>query len=377
MTRAFRTIPDDGKPLRVVQVGAGAMGRVWLNAIGSEAQVELVGLVDLDEATASRVASDLPGHGVVVGTDVLEVARRAGAQAVIDVTVPAAHHSVTTAALFAGLPVLGEKPAAADLAAGLSLAAAAELTGELFMVSQNRRYVPTLWQFRAALPRIGPIGILTTEFFKAPHFGGFRDEMGHPLLLDMAVHQFDSARFLLADDPVAVYCEEYNPLWSWYRGDAGCTAVFEFSGGTRYVFTGSWCSPGLETSWNGSWRASGAGGSARWDGENSPTVEEMSPAQPADGPNLPGTDVGGSLREFVQALRTGGTPMGEVHDNLVSLTMVEAAANSSGTRARVTLADTLHAAVDMAIHREVREDVATVLRSWTGDPRFAATSGST
>ena len=377
MTRTFRTIPDDGNPLRVVQVGAGAMGRVWLDAIGSEGKVVLVGLVDLDEATASRVASDLPGHRVVVGTDVLEVARRAGAQAVIDVTVPAAHHSVTTAALFAGLPVLGEKPAAVDLAAGLSLAAAAELTGELFMVSQNRRYVPTLWQFRAALPRIGPIGILTTEFFKAPQFGGFRDEMDHPLLLDMAVHQFDSARFLLADDPVAVYCEEYNPPWSWYRGDAGCTAIFEFSGGTRYIFTGSWCSPGLETSWNGSWRASGAGGSARWDGNNPPTVEELTPVTPADGPHPPGADVAGPLREFVQALRTGSTPMGEVHDNLASLAMVEAAGNSSGTSARVTLADTFSAALDTAIGREVRKDVATVLRSWTGGPRFVATPGST
>ena len=47
---------------------------------------------------------------MLTGTDAVDVARRNGARAVVDVTVPGAHHPVTTAALFAGLPVLGEKP---------------------------------------------------------------------------------------------------------------------------------------------------------------------------------------------------------------------------------------------------------------------------
>lgn len=35
--------------------------------------------------------------------------------------------------------------------------------------------------------------------------------MDHPLLLDMAVHAFDAARWFLGADPVGVYCEEFNP----------------------------------------------------------------------------------------------------------------------------------------------------------------------
>ena len=143
------------------------------------------------------------------------------------------------------------------------------------MVSQSRRYNEQLWAYENQISALGRTGVLTTEFFKAPHFGGFRDEMDHPLLLDMAVHQMDSARFLLHSDPVAVYCEEYNPAWSWYRGDAGCTAVYEMASGARYVFTGSWCSPGLETSWNGSWRASGEHGSASWSGDDLPVIERV------------------------------------------------------------------------------------------------------
>ena len=199
--------------------GSVGWGRAWLAAISECPEVELVGLVDLDTEAAGAAAVGT-GLDLAVGTDAVEVAGRSGGQAVIDVTVPGAHHPVTTAALFAGLPVLGEKPVASSVAQGLSLAAAAEITGELFMVSQSRRYNAQLWTFKDQISSLGRTGVLTTEFFKAPHFGGFRDEMDHPLLLDMAVHQLDSARFLLDSDPVAVYCEEYNPAWSWYRGDA-------------------------------------------------------------------------------------------------------------------------------------------------------------
>ncbi len=363
---SFRIIPDDGQPLRVVLVGVGGMGRAWLAAISECPEVELVGLVDLDTEAAGAAAVGT-GLDLAVGTDAVEVAGRSGGQAVIDVTVPVAHHPVTTAALFAGLPVLGEKPVASSVAQGLSLAAAAEITGELFMVSQSRRYNAQLWTFKDQMSTLGRMGVLTTEFFKAPHFGGFRDEMDHPLLLDMAVHQLDSARFLLDSDPVAVYCEEYNPAWSWYRGDAGCTAIFEMSSGARYVFTGTWCSPGLETSWNGSWRASAEYGSALWNGDEVPVIERTVGSrarrrrQPTD---LLDDGIAGSLREFVRALRTGFVPMGEVHDNIHSLAMVEAAIESNAGGARVLLRDHLSSALERAIAEEQREDVGLVLKTW-------------
>ncbi|SDO53634.1 Predicted dehydrogenase [Nakamurella panacisegetis] len=359
----FRTIPDDGQPLKVVLVGVGGMGQAWLRAIEGCPEVELVGLVDLNVAAAQAIADGLDRR-VTVGADAVAVAAISGGQAVIDVTVPVAHHPVTTASLFAGLPVLGEKPVASTVAQGLSLAAASEITGELFMVSQSRRYNDQLWEFKEQIAAIGPAGVLTTEFFKAPHFGGFRDEMDHPLLLDMAVHQLDSARYLLGGDPISVYCEEYNPSWSWYRGDAGCTAIFEMAGGARYVFTGSWCSPGLETSWNGSWRASGEHGSALWNGDQAPEVEALGSTQPIAGARPLGDGIDGSLREFVHALRTGETPMGEVHENVYSLAMVEAAIESGRRRARVVLADVMTAALDTALETEAREDVSVVLKSW-------------
>ncbi|WP_446719748.1 Gfo/Idh/MocA family protein [Isoptericola sp. F-RaC21] len=341
------------------------MGRAWLGAIRAEPGAELAGVVDLDVDAARRALADAGAPDVPVGTDAVALARETGARAVVDVTVPAAHHPVTTAALVAGLPVLGEKPAAATVAEALSLVAAAEVTGQLFMVSQSRRYNRQLEAFRGQVRTLGRPGVLTTEFFKAPRFGGFREAMAHPLLVDMAIHPFDTARYLLDAEPVAVYCESFNPAWSWYAGAAAASAVFEMTGGVRYAYTGSWCSPGRETSWNGSWRLSGELGTAAWDGDHDPVVEHASPPAAAGDVADPGDGIAGALAAFLAALDGGPVPRGEVHENVLSLAMVEAAVASATAGERVLVDDVLERAHAEALATETREDVRARLASWT------------
>jgi predicted dehydrogenase len=338
----FRTIPSSpADPLRVVIVGAGGMGRAWLATVA-----------------ASPDVPDLP-----IGGDALTLARQTGAQALINVTVPEAHHPVTTAALFAGLPVLGEKPVAENVSQALSLAAAAEVTGELFMVSQSRRWNPQLAALRGMTERLGAIGTVNTAFFRAERFGGFRDLMAHPLLVDMAIHAFDSARYLLRAEPVTAYCQTYNPPWSWYAGDANATAMFEMDGGTRYLYTGSWCSPGEITSWNGTWRVSGERGTALWDGDHEPVVDAEVDAGEPDGSPYSGID--GALQVFVRALRTGQPPSGEVHENVMSLAMVEAAVRSAASGRLERLDDVLERAHAQALREEARTGVRDALAGWS------------
>ena len=45
----------------------------------------------------------------------------------------------------------------------------------------------------------------------------------------------------------------------------------------------------------------------------------------------------GALRDFLRALKTGTTPMGECHDNIKSLAMVFGAIESAQTGQRVTV----------------------------------------
>ena len=63
------------------------------------------------------------------------------------------------------------------------------------------------------------------SFTGLPTSGGFREEMDSPLLVDMAIHTFDAARYVTGGDPVSVLCTEFNPPWSWYRGAASAVVA--------------------------------------------------------------------------------------------------------------------------------------------------------
>jgi predicted dehydrogenase len=350
------------EPLRLVQVGAGGMGRAWLRTIANNHDVDLVGLIDLDVPLA-RAAADEHGYGEVpVAASIEELGVEA--DAVIDVTVPVAHPTVSVDALLRGLPVLCEKPLAETVRECLTMIAASEVSGKLLMVSQSRRYFRAGNAFARQLAELGTIGSLSCEFFKAPHFSGFRERMAEPLLVDMAIHQFDLSRKLIGSEPVSVYCDSYNPDWSWFDGNAAANAIFTFTDGTRFSFTGSWCAPGLETSWNGHWRASASGGTATWDGDNPPV------AQLASGDALPATvleepeEIAGSLVEFVDAVRESTIPQSEVHSNVISIAMVEAAVRSASTGLPVKIADVLETAYEEALATVQDPVLQAALKAW-------------
>jgi predicted dehydrogenase len=335
--------------MRALLVGAGSMGQAWAKTLRDYDRVESVGWMDIRPAAAAEAIAKLQITGAKPFDDLSKALAETRPDFVVDVTVPEAHHDVTLAALAAGVPVLGEKPMAHSMAAAREMVAASERAGKLYMVSQSRRYDGRAIAFGEAIRNhAGDIGMLSSDFFLGPHFGGFREEMPSPLLLDMAIHTFDSARQISGRDPVAVYCREYNPPWSWFAGNASATAIFEMTGGLQYVYNGSWCAQGLNTSWQSHWRAFGARGAASWDGENDPVADRVTGTDgfirgseritvKAD-PTVPG-GIAGSLREFVRALQTGQPPQGECHDNIKSLAMVFAAIESAKTGRRVGIED--------------------------------------
>jgi len=321
------------------------MGQTWAKTLRDYEEVETIGWMDIRSGAVGEAIEKLKLSGVKPFDDLAKALAETRPDFLVDVTVPEAHREVTLKALAAGVPVLGEKPMAESMAAAREMVAASERAGKLYMVSQSRRYDSRLLAFREAIQKYaGDLGILCSDFFLGPHFGGFREEMPSPLLLDMAIHTFDNARQISGRDPVAVYCREFNPAWSWFKGDASATALFEMTGGLQYIYNGSWCAQGLNTSWQSQWRAFGSRGAASWDGETDPVAdrvigtdgfiratEKVSVKTDSD---VAG-GIAGSLREFVQALRTGRTPQGECHDNIKSLAMVFAAIESAQTGKRV------------------------------------------
>jgi predicted dehydrogenase len=312
--------------LRGVVAGAGALGPFWAREVVESRDTELAGWVDLDAARVRVAAGELALDGVPTGASLERMLAEQRPDFVVNVTAPAAHRVVTLAALEAGAAVLTEKPLAMSLDDALEMIEAADRAGRLLMVSQNRRYMPELAAFRESVAGLGPLSSLSCEFFRnhrntaAEFLFGFPQ----PLLLDMSIHLFDVARAITGADPLSVYCESYNPPWSWYAGPAAAAAVFRMSGGLRFSFVGNWAAPTNETSWTGAWRAVGENGIAIWDGED--TADR-------DPERFLGLE--GALADFVTALRTGTVPAGECHDNLRSLAMCHAAVASAALGAAV------------------------------------------
>jgi len=338
-----------GHDLKAVLVGCGNMSKAWLNAATKMRGLAIVGMVDISIDAARRRAAEYQLPESVVFGSLAEALAATKPDMVFDVTIPAAHKSVTIEALQAGCHVLGEKPMAEKLEDAQQMVAAAKQAGKLYAVIQNRRYEPGIRRVRKTLDTggIGSLAELHVDFYLGPHFGGFREEMAHPLLVDMAIHTLDAARFISQADPVTVYCHGFNPAHSWYKGKTSAVAIFEMSDGIVFTYRGSWCAQGLHTTWEGQWRIIGSKGSLTWDGAQGIAAQQVrhTPGQYfGDATNLDIPEVelehthhAGIIREFVDCVRTGKTPLTICEDNIKSLAMVLAAVKSaeSGQREKV------------------------------------------
>lgn len=327
---------------RAVMVGCGGMAGAWLNAVRNIGDIDVVGFVDLSEEAAIRRRDEFGWAEAKTGTELAAVLDRVEADCVFDCTIPEAHYGVTMTALGRGLHVLGEKPLADTMDHAREMVQTAQQAGRVYAVIQNRRYMQIIRRYRD-LVSSGAIGQITTvnsDFYIGAHFGGFRDRMKHVLLLDMAIHSFDQARFISGCDAAKVYCKEWNPAGSWYDHDASAVAIFTMTNGVVYTYRGSWCSEGLNTSWECEWRVIGSKGSAIWDGRDG---IRGSAVDSSDGftrnqveipvPDLrePEKDGGheGVMRDFLAAVRTGRAPETIASDNIKSLAMVFAAIESA------------------------------------------------
>ncbi|HBC88971.1 MAG TPA: oxidoreductase [Lentisphaeria bacterium] len=338
-----------GDKIKAVLCGCGGICKAWLNPIAGFNDIEIVGLVDIKIENAEKVKLECKLDKAVTGTDLKTVLKKTKPDVVFDSTIPLAHPDVTITALKKGCHVLGEKPMAESMKAAQKMVKTADAKKKIYAVIQNRRYMDNIIAYRDFIKsgEIGEITTLNADFYIGAHFGGFRDVMKHVLLVDMAIHSFDQARFISGKDPVSVYCQEFNPKGSWYAHGASAIVIFEMTDGVILTYRGSWCSEGMNTSWECDWRAVGSKGTCLWDGR------EIIKAQAASGnegffrpqkdftipaaKNLVHTGHAGIIREFIDCVKNGGTPQTICHDNIKSLAMVHAAVKSAETGKKVAI----------------------------------------
>jgi len=338
------------KQHKIAIVGCGGMSNSWIEYAKSRENANIVALVDIRLVSAQAMKDK---HGLECGvyTNLQQAIHESGATLVFDVTIPAGHFEVGTTAMKLGCDVFSEKPLAESLEQCHEMVRISEETGRMHAVMQNRRFDSKIIALSDMISSgtIGKVGYAGADFFIGAHFGGFRDEMAHVLLLDMAIHTFDQARKILGADPVSVYCHEFNPSGSWYAGNAAAICIFEMSNGSTFCYRGSWCAEGANTSWESEWRVNGEKGTAIWDGTNVPYANIVAPGNQEGNfirdcirfdPEitvLKNSHHLGCLDEMFSALEEGRRAETDCRDNIKSMAMVFGAIESAKTGSKVRI----------------------------------------
>ena len=331
----------DNPKYKVLLVGCGSMANEWLRYVLTRPDCKVLGLCDIVPEKAGKMKDDYGLNCEVFDHVTKALAAGLGFNLTIDCTTPESHEFVVCSALKANCHVLGEKPMAVTREEALNEIKTADSCIGRYAVMQNRIYLPGMRALRKAVDDklIGRLGYISSDFFIGAHFGGFRDLMDNVLILDMAIHTFYQARFIAGSNPVSVYCHEFNPAGSWYKGAASAIAIFEFENGTVYSYQGSWCSEGHNTTWECDWRLCGETGSIKWDGAKAPSVQSVNPGsngfiRQCDEYPLPLTETKykgheGCFEEMFAALSENRPAETDCRENYHSMNMVYGAIESA------------------------------------------------
>jgi predicted dehydrogenase len=188
-------------------IGLGRMGQVHARILARQIQgAQLLAVADLDSARARGFAESF---GVPYWYDNPDdLLAHADLEAVVVSTPSDTHVSVVTAAARAGLAVLCEKPLALDLEGTDRAIAAAELAGVRLQVGFMRRTQPEYLRLKRAIRegRLGrPVLFRATQRDPDAPPASFCDPaVSGGILVDMGIHEFDLARWLLEDEVRAV-----------------------------------------------------------------------------------------------------------------------------------------------------------------------------
>ncbi len=195
-------------PLRWGIIGATTIAREWMIGAIREAGDEVVAVMSSDAGRGETYARD---NAIASATTSLDALLESGIDAVYIATTNEHHKPQTLAAAKAGKHVLCEKPLALTLADAREMAAACKAAGLVMATNHHLRNAGTHRAMRQAI-RDGRIGKpLFARVFHAvylpPHLQGWRlkdPKAGGGVVLDITVHDADTLRFVLGEEPVAV-----------------------------------------------------------------------------------------------------------------------------------------------------------------------------
>ncbi|MFL5754791.1 MAG: Gfo/Idh/MocA family oxidoreductase, partial [Chloroflexota bacterium] len=189
-------------------VGAGRMGSIHARLIASRVpEARLAGIADMDVEAARRLAGMTVDPPVFDSVDAMLAAP--GIDAVLVAVSSSRHLAVIRAAAAAGKDVLCEKPLALTIADTDAAIDAAVTAGVRLQVGLMRRWDADYARARERLAsgRLGrPLLFKSLQFDPEPPPPSFADPaVSGGIMVDMGIHEFDLARWLMDDEVVEVH----------------------------------------------------------------------------------------------------------------------------------------------------------------------------
>ncbi|RPI52271.1 MAG: gfo/Idh/MocA family oxidoreductase [Acidobacteria bacterium] len=177
---------------RVAVIGVGALGKHHARILSQLPDVELAGVVDINEARAREIG------GVVSAPWSTNAAEMLGRVDAVTVAVPTQSHlQVALPFLQRGTAVLVEKPLARDVREARQMIDAAAASGAVFGVGHTERYNPAVAAVRPLVDH--------PRFIEVHRLGTFPDRsLDIDVVFDLMIHDLDVVLSIVASDVTAV-----------------------------------------------------------------------------------------------------------------------------------------------------------------------------
>jgi myo-inositol 2-dehydrogenase / D-chiro-inositol 1-dehydrogenase len=320
--------------------GAGRIGQIHARNAAAQPELTLKYVVDPNPAAADALARQ-------TGAAVVDLDAALGDGSVSGVIIASstnAHLDQALAAAAAGKAIFCEKPLDLDLARARS--AAPQLSRAKMLVGFNRRFDPHFTTLKAridsnAIGRLESLNIISHDPAPPP-VSYIRTSGG--LFKDMAIHDFDMARWLLGEEPVEVFASasclidpaiaavgDVDTARTLLRTETGRLCVISNTRRSGYGYDQR-----IE--------AYGSAGTVRADNMLMSTVSTCTERGAASDAlqnfflERYADAYRSEMRHFVDILRDGETPLAGYRDGVASLVLAEAAGLSVKRNAPIKVA---------------------------------------
>jgi predicted dehydrogenase len=309
--------------------------------------VKVVGLVDISRQILQRAQDELGVDPAICFTSLGRALASVDADAVVISASLPGHKPLIRTALQHGKHVLVEKPFVATAREAQDLIALARRKRRILMVSQNYRFYPAVRAVQKVLRsgRLGKVSNVAIDFRRYSNRGDPKRKHFHivePLLLDMAVHQFDLLRGVLGCEPKSVVCRPSNPSWSLFDQPPTAAALMHFGRDIVVSYRGSWIAHKSQTTWAGEWTIECEKGALVWTSRGHLPEQVVIHRNGHEDkvvplPKLRYEDRSGCLDAFVRAVRSGRQPETAARDNIGTVRFINAMIKSSRSGREVRL----------------------------------------